>query len=197
MDRRSDFWTILLSALIFAAIAMWSEPGFPATPPPETTRQASVELGALDDLGVSLRREVQAQERRLASGCDFAAVRERLIQARDEAIGALQRLAELRGTGRLRGGGMALSEVLVDDVAALIDRARRDTAVADTLALLQDETRGGSAAARVELERLITASPAGPACLSQVVNEQGTDPQFVQRALERILFIDYGRQRLR
>jgi hypothetical protein len=31
MIRSGDFWTVLLAAVIFAAIAMWSTPGFPAT----------------------------------------------------------------------------------------------------------------------------------------------------------------------
>src|SRR5438067_6353706 len=50
-------------------------------------------------------------------------------------------------SGRLRAHGLARSEVLVYDLAALIYEARRDTALADTLATLEEETRQGSARA--------------------------------------------------
>lgn len=182
--------TIALGSTIVAALTTWSTPGFPATPSGGMPALAASELGRLADLDAMLRHDLRAQQERLESGCEFATVRERLAQVRDEAMGAIRRLGTLWREGRMRNGGLAMSEVLVYDFAALIDEARRDTALADTLAQLQAETRQGSADARALLERMIEIHPDAPSCLTRALDEQGEDQYFAARVRERVLFTD-------
>ena len=117
-------------------------------------------------------------------------IRARLIRVRDEAVGAAARLGSLWRSGRLRAHGLARSEVLVYDLAALIYEARRDTALADTLATLEEETRQGSAEARALFRRMVEIHPAAPACLSGARDEPERGDLAAVRALQRALSID-------
>lgn len=185
-----NFWTILAASGLFAAISLWSQPGFPATRPAAPPPPATAELAALADLGTSLHHALRAQERRLDSGCEFATVRAGLFEVRDEAIGAIRTLGRLWREGRLRHGGLAMSEVLIYDFAAVLDEAVRDTSVADTLAVLQDETRRSSSDARSLLQKMIDIHPAAPACLTRALEEQEDTVQTAARILEQVIFTD-------
>ncbi len=187
-----NFWTILLASALFAAVAMWSSPGFPATRSDETPAPATQELRALADLDALLSQVLRGQERHLDSSCEFATVRQRLLIVRDEAMGAIRRIGGLWREGRLRDGGLALSEVLVYDFAAVLDEARRDTALADTLAMLQQETRRGSGDARALLRRMIEIHPAPPACLTRALDEEEGSENYALGVLERVIFTDYA-----
>jgi hypothetical protein len=163
-----NLWTIVLVSAIFAAVTMWSTPGFPATT--DAPRLAAEDLNRLEDLDVALQRALHAEQQRLDSGCDFAAVRERLIRVQESAVRALGRLGTLYRDGRLRAGGFAMSEVLVYQFAAVIDEARRDTAIADTLAVLYQQTLDGAPDARERLERMTEIHPSPPACLMEALD---------------------------
>ena len=182
--------TIAQASALFTVLTTWSTPGFPATLSGGTPALAANELGRLADLDATLRHDLRAQQERLESGCEFSTVRERLAGVRDEAMGAIRRLGTLWREGRMRNGGLAMSELLVYDFAALIDEARRDTALADTLALLQEETRQGSTDARALLERMIEIHPAAPSCLTRALDEQGGDPYVAARVIEPVLLSD-------
>jgi hypothetical protein len=180
--------TPLFVAALLAAVTGWSTPAAPSTG--DALPAATGELDALDRLASALRADLHGQQQRLDSGCEFAGIRARLIEIRDEAIAAVERLASLWRNGRLHDGGLALSEVLADDFAALVNEARRDTALADTLATLEEETRRGSGEARTLLRRMIEIHPAAPACLSRALDEPERGDLAAVRVLERALSID-------
>ncbi|MBI3629228.1 MAG: hypothetical protein HY217_06585, partial [Candidatus Rokubacteria bacterium] len=187
-----DFWTIVAASALFAAVIFWSEPGFPATRPTPAPPPATAELRTLAELGTTLQQALRAQERRLDSGCEFATVRAELLEVRDGAVDAIRTLGQLWRQGRLRDGGFAMSEVLVYDFVAMLDDAVRDTAVADTLAVLQEETRRGSGDARSLLQKMIEIHPAAPACLTRALEEQEDAGQTTARILEQVIFTDSG-----
>jgi hypothetical protein len=180
--------TTLLAAALLAAVTAWSTPAAPSTG--DALPTATGELDELDRLASALRGDLHVQQQRLDSGCEFAGIRARLIEVRDEAIAGVERLARLWRSGRLHDGGLALSEVLADDFAALVNEARRDTALADTLATLEEETRRGSGEARALLRRMIEIHPAAPACLSRALDEPERGDLAAVRVLERALSID-------
>src|SRR5207244_11696825 len=94
------------------------------------------------------------------------------------------------GGGRVRARCRAMSEVVVYGFAALIYEARRDTALADTLATLGEERRQGSAEARALFRRMVEIHPAAPACLSGTPDVPGRGDLAAVRALKRALSID-------
>jgi hypothetical protein len=175
-----NLWTIALVSAIFAVVAMWSTPGFPATRPAESPQVAIEDLNRLEDLDVALRRALHAEQQHLDDGCEFAAIRERLIRVQEAAVRAMGRLGTLYRDGRLRDGGFAMSEVLVYQFAAVIDEARRDTALADTLAVLYQQTLDGAPDARERLVRMTDIHPAPPACLIEAL-DGAERPQRVSR----------------
>lgn len=188
-----NFWTILTASALFAAVSMWSRPGFPATNAAYAPAPATAELSTLADLNASLHQALRAQERRLDSGCDFATVRAHLLTVRDEAMDAIRALGRLWREGRLREGGFAMSEVLVYNFAAVHDDAVRDTALAETLAVLQEETRRGSGDARALLQKMVEIHPAAPACLTRALEEQEESVQTAAGILEQVILTDYFR----
>src|SRR5438105_15006504 len=110
--------TLLVSALL-TALTLAAPPGSAARPagdPPPATG----ELDALDGLAAALRSDLHLEQQRLDSACEFTEIRARLIRVRDEAVAAAERLGGLWRSGRLRARGLARSEVLVYDLAALI-----------------------------------------------------------------------------
>ena len=189
-----NFRTVLVVAsALLAAVTLWSTPGFPATA--DTLSPATSELRQLADLDAALRQALRMQRERLGTECEFSAVRARLVGIQDEAIDAIRRIGALWRGGRLRSGGLAMSEVLVYDLVAVIDEARRDTAVADTLASLEAATHDGSHDARALLRRMIDSNPAAPACLARALEEEDTIA-LGARILEQVIFDDYLRPRV-
>jgi hypothetical protein len=185
----NGFRTTLLASALLTALTLASPPGSAARPagaaPPATG-----ELDALDRLAAALRSDLHLEQKRLDSACEFTEIRARLIRVRDEAVAAAERLGSLWRSGRLRPRGLAMSEVLVYDFAALIYEARRDTALADTLATLEEETRQGSAEARALFLRMVEIHPAAPACLSGALDEPERGDLAAVRALQRALSLD-------
>jgi hypothetical protein len=199
MEKRSvvatrDFWAIFVASALFAVVILWSTPGFPATRPVDILSPAAGDLEQLAHLDTALHQALRTQRDRLGSGCEFAAVRAELIAVQREAIEAVQRLGALWRDGRFRNGGFALSEVLVYDFAAVIDEARRDTAVADTFATLEAASRDGSRDARAVLERMIASDPAAPACLARALDEDTV--RVGARILEQVILEEYVRPRV-
>src|SRR5260370_24249019 len=139
--------TTLLASALLTALTLASPPGSAARPAGDLP-PATGELDALDALAAALRSDLHLEQQRLDSACEFTEIRARLIRVRDEAATAAERLGSLWRSGRLRPRGLAMSEVLVYDFAALIYEARRDTALAHPPATLQEETPQGTAAAR-------------------------------------------------
>lgn len=185
-----NFWTILAASVLFAAVSMWTTPGFPDTGSVATPSVSRSELDGLADLDVSLQESLRLVEQRLDSGCEFARASERLFGVQYEAMTAIHRLGTLWREGRLRQGGFALSEVLVHDFAAVVDEARRDAVLAETLARLQAETRDGSDDARTLLARMVEIHPAAPTCLTRALEERDGERSETFRVLERALFGD-------
>jgi hypothetical protein len=185
----NGFRTTLLVSALLTALTLASPPGSAARPAGDLP-PATGELDALDGLAAALRSNLHLEQRRLDSACEFAEIRARLIRVRDEAVAAAERLGSLWRGGRLRARGLAMSEVLVYDFAALIYEARRDTALADTLATLEEETRQGSAEARALFRRMVEIHPAAPACLSGTPDEPERGDLAAVRALKRALSID-------
>jgi hypothetical protein len=187
---REGFRTLSRVAALGLAVGLWPTPGLPATPSGDGPALAAGELGSLDRLAWALRRDLHIQQQQLDSGCEFAAIRGRLIAVRDGAVAASARLERIWQAGRLRSGGLAVSEVLARDFAALVAEARRDTALADTLATLEEETRGGSDETRVLLRRMVEIHPAAPACLTGALAEPEPGDLPAVRVLERALSVD-------
>ncbi len=184
--------TTAQASALFAALTTWSTPALPATLSGGAPAVGASELGRLADLDAMLRHDLRAEQQRLESGCEFAMVRERLASVRDEAMGAVRQLGTLWREGRTRDGGFAMSELLVYNFATLVDEARRDSALADTLALLQDETRQGSPDARALIERMIEIHPAAPSCLTRALDEQDRESHVAGPVieLEPVLFTE-------
>jgi hypothetical protein len=187
---RKGFETIGRATALGLAVGLWPTPALPATPPGPAPIVAAGELGSLDRLAWGLRRDLRIQQQQLDSACDFAAIRGHLIAVRDSAVAASARLERIWRAGGPHSGGFAVSEVLARDFAALVAEARRDTALADTLATLEDETRGGSDQARVLLRRMIEIHPAAPACLTGALVEPEPGDLPALRVLERVLSVD-------
>ena len=185
----SGFQTTLLASALLAALTLVSPRGSAARPAGDLP-PATGELDALDRLAAALRSDLHLEQQRLDTACKFTEIRARLIRVRDEAVGAAARLGSLWRSGRLRAHGLARSEVLVYDLAALIYEADRDTALADTLATLEEETRQGSAEARALFRRMVEIHPAAPACLSGALDEPERGDLAAVRALQRALSID-------
>lgn len=184
----NGFWTTLVASALLTALTLASPPGAAARPAGDLPAVTG-ELDALDGLAAALRSDLHLEQRRLDSACEFTEIRAHLIRVRDDAVAAAERLGSLWRSGRLRARGLAMSEVLVYDFAALIYEARRDTALADTLATLEEETRQGSAEARARFRRMVEIHPAAPACLSGAPDEPERGDLAAVRALQRALSI--------
>jgi hypothetical protein len=143
MSRDWNFWTVLLAAAIFSLISLWSTLALPAVPPTDAVPPATAELAALGRRSASLARMLRVDEERLRSDCGALEVRDQLIRVRDDAFGIFQRLRELGQEGRLRRGGLSLAEVLARQLSTLIEHVRQDIAVADSLAVIEDEASRG------------------------------------------------------
>ena len=144
----------------------------PAAYPTEGPRLVGAELAGLAQTHHVLRRTLDREESRLESTCEFADIRDRLIEVRDTAVTAIGRLGSLWREGRLRSGGVALAEVLLQELGAVVDDARRDIAVADSLALILAEPDDRADVARrvvaIHAEALLCASaPPPPATADQ------------------------------
>jgi len=109
--------------------------------PIEAIPPAAGELTTLADLVVVLKREMQAVERRLVAECDAVDARDHLVDVRNRALTAVNRLGSLWQTGRLRSGTLAASEALSRDLVVLIYEAQDAAVLAHALAVLQDEAR--------------------------------------------------------
>jgi hypothetical protein len=121
---------------LLCATFMWPVQSLPAYSPTDP-RLVGVELARLGELNHALRQTLVREESRLEATCEFAAVRDRLIEVRDTATAAIGRIATLWREGHLRNGGLALAEVLVHELGGVVEETRRDIAVADTLAMIQ------------------------------------------------------------
>jgi hypothetical protein len=185
----NGFRTTLLASTLLTALTLTSPPGSAARQAGDAP-PATGELDALDRLAAALRSDLHLEQKRLDSACEFTEIRAHLIRVRDEAVAAAERLGSLWRSGRLRPRGLAMSEVLVYDFAALIYEARRDTALADTLATLEEETRQGSAEARAQFLRMVEIHPAAPACLSGALDQPERGDLAAVRALQRALSLD-------
>jgi hypothetical protein len=99
------------------------------------------ELTALTDLAATLKDELQAVEQLLVAECDAVETRDRLLEVRNRALRAVNRLGSLWQTGRLRSGALAASEGLTRDLVVLIYEAQDAAVLAHALAGMQDEAR--------------------------------------------------------
>jgi hypothetical protein len=166
---------ISIAAAISSAIMVWASPGFPVSRSTDSPAHSSVELPRLVALDHALRRALRAEEQRLMSGCEFESIRSRLRSIGDGAGGAIEELRELQRDGRFRKGGLAMSEVLMQRLAALREEAHRDTALAEVLGVLHQRALDGSHDAREEIDRIIAAHPAPPTCLTHELDERMRD----------------------
>jgi hypothetical protein len=116
----------------------------------------------------------------LEASCEFALIRDRLAEVRDEAVRAVGRIGGLWREGRLRHGGFALSEVLVYDFAMLVNEVIWGIAAADALASLQ--ARSLEAQDRPGLTARMTAIlPAAGACMAARPEQAPVEPALVSR----------------
>lgn len=164
-----NLWTIALVSALFALIAFWSTPGFPAVPMDEAPRPASGELAAVADLAASLGRALRAEQERSADACDFVGARDAFLRVRDTAVRGARDLGRLWRAGRLRAGGLALTEVLLGDLGAIADESQRGATIAHALAGLRQLAFDGAPDARARLDRMVAIHPAPPACLTETL----------------------------
>ena len=107
--------------------------------PTEAIPPASGELTTMADLVVMLKRELQAVEQRLVAECDAVEARDHLVDVRNRALTAVNRLGSLWQMGRLRSGTLAASEGITHDLVVLIYEAHDAAVLAHALAVVQDE----------------------------------------------------------
>ena len=137
----------------------------PARPLPiDPIPPAAGELTALEDLAVTLKHDMQAVGQHLGAACDAVEVRDRLLEIRNRALGAVNRLGSLWQTGRLRSGTLAASEALTRDFVVLIYEAQDAAVLANALAGRQDQARR-TPDRRAGAEREVELRP--PACAIQ------------------------------
>ena len=132
---------------LLCATVLWPIEG-PSAYPTGDPRLVGAELARLVELNQTLRKSLESEEERLESSCEFTDIRDRLIQVRDAALTGIGRLEAFWREGRLRNGGVALAEVLLNELGGVVEDARRDIAVADTLALIQAQPGEASDLAR-------------------------------------------------
>jgi hypothetical protein len=166
----------VLVAAVFATVLLSSRTGFANADAGDNRELPATELGRLSDLDVELRRILRAEQNRLVTGCEFAAISQRLLDVRADALDAVRILTGLYTDGRLRNGGLAMSELLLDKFDGLISDVRRDSELAKTLASLQRLVQGGAPNARTQLARIIEVHPSPPICLTRLIQ---VDPATV------------------
>lgn len=138
---------LAVATVISLAVLLPPQRGHAAPNPVDAVPSAAGELAALADLSAALAHELRAEERRLPAACDVADVRDRLRDVRDTALAALSRLGTMWRTGRLRTGALAASEVLTNDLVALIYRADRAAGLAHALTTQRERGSCSPAAA--------------------------------------------------
>jgi hypothetical protein len=152
-------------ALAFTVAATWLTPASAATLPSEAPRRPAAELSEIAGLNDALRQRASDHVHLLESTCQFGFVRDRLVEVRDEAVEAVRRIGGLWREGRLRHGGFALAEVLVYDLAVLVNEVIWSIAAADALAVLQAQGRGTSGGDDL-VARLSAIYPSAAACVA-------------------------------
>jgi hypothetical protein len=163
---------IAVAAAAFSAAMVWPSPGIPASRSTDAPARRALDLPILLDVDQALRQALRSEEQRLVSGCDFDAIRRRLLEIGAGVGDAIEQLHEFHREGRFRSSGLAMSEVLVQRLAALREEARRDAALAEVLGGLHRQALDGSHDARDKLGRIVAAHPAPPACLTRELDER-------------------------
>ena len=135
---KSNVSAIVSFALVAMVLAA-SSPSDARPLPIEAIPPGAGELTALTDLAATLKHYLQAVEQHLVAECDAGEIRDRLLEVRNRALSAVNRLGSLWQTGRLRSGTLAASEALTRDFVVLIYEAQDAAVLADTMAGLQDE----------------------------------------------------------
>ena len=137
---KSNVSAIVSFALVAMVLAA-SSPSDARPLPIEAIPPGAGELTALTDLAATLKHYLQAVEQHLVAECDAGEIRDRLLEVRNRALSAVNRLGSLWQTGRLRSGTLAASEALTRDFVVLIYEAQDAAVLADAMAGLQDEAR--------------------------------------------------------